>query len=77
MRTSILALLFIGAAAAQQTVAPTPEPVGPVRGDNVSDYNILAAQPGQRKQRLAIKVNQSQYCTCQFCSCFQGYCEWR
>jgi len=41
MRTSILALLFIGAAAAQQTVAPTPEPVGPVRGDNVSDYNIV------------------------------------
>ena len=41
MRTAILALLFIGAAAAQQTVAPTPETVGPPRGDNVSDYNIV------------------------------------
>src|SRR5690242_19546175 len=41
MRTAILTLLFVGAAAAQQTVAPTPEPVGPPRGDNVSDYNIV------------------------------------
>ena len=41
MRTATLTLLFVGAAAAQQTVAPTPEPVGPPRGDNVSDYNIV------------------------------------
>src|ERR1700722_6677160 len=26
---------------AQQTIAATPEQVGPVRGDNVSDYNIV------------------------------------
>lgn len=34
--------LFLAAAAfAQQTVAPTPDPVGPPRGENVSDYNVV------------------------------------
>lgn len=41
MRPAILAMLLAGAANAQQTVAPTPEPVGPLRGDNVSEYNIV------------------------------------
>jgi len=42
MRTAILALLLPGALNAQQTVAPTTqEPVGPVRGDNVAEYNIV------------------------------------
>lgn len=42
MKPAILALLLLGAANAQQTVAPTTqEPVGPVRGDNVSEYNIV------------------------------------
>ncbi len=41
MKPTILALLLAGAANAQQTVAPTPEPVGPARGDNVSEYNIV------------------------------------
>jgi len=42
MRTAILALLLLGAVNAQQTVAPTTqEPVGPVRGDNVAEYNMV------------------------------------
>jgi len=42
MRPAILALLLAGAASAQQTVAPTTqEPVGPVRGENVAEYNIV------------------------------------
>ncbi len=34
-------LLPIAAAAAQQVVAPTPESVGPVRGENAGNYNIV------------------------------------
>jgi hypothetical protein len=41
MRPAILGLLLIGAVNAQQVAAPTPEPVGPARGDNVSDYNFV------------------------------------
>src|SRR5579871_654833 len=42
MRTAILAWLALGAMQAQQTVAPTAqEPVGPVRGDNVAEYNVV------------------------------------
>jgi hypothetical protein len=41
MKTAMLALLFVGGAVAQQVAAPTPEPVGPTRGDNESDYNIV------------------------------------
>lgn len=41
MKAPILALLFIGAAAAQQTVAPSTEPVGPIRGDNTAEYNVV------------------------------------
>lgn len=38
----LIPLLAIAAALpAQQVVAPTPEPVGPARGDNVSEYNIV------------------------------------
>ena len=37
-----LTLFFaaIGALQAQQVVAPTQDQVGPVRGDNVGDYNV-------------------------------------
>jgi hypothetical protein len=41
MRVAIITLLSAGLAAAQQTVAPTPEPVGPPRGDNTAEYNIV------------------------------------
>ncbi len=37
----ILILTFSAAAWAQQTVAPTPAPVGPARGENSGGYNIL------------------------------------
>lgn len=44
MRRTILAgLIFALSAAAQQTVAPTLEPVGSPRGENVSGYNITNA----------------------------------
>jgi hypothetical protein len=39
--TLFLALCITEAAVAQPTVAPTQEPVGAPRGDNVSDYNIV------------------------------------
>ena len=41
MRPAVLGLLLLGAVNAQQVAAPTPEPVGPARGDNVSSYNIV------------------------------------
>jgi len=41
MKPAILVLLTLGAMNAQQTVAPTPEPVGPPRGDNAGEYNIV------------------------------------
>src|ERR1700686_472016 len=41
MKTAILALLLAGAAGAQPVVAPTPQPVGPTAGDNVSNYNVV------------------------------------
>jgi len=41
MKPAILALVMLGAASAQQTVAPTTEPVGPVRGDNTAEYNVV------------------------------------
>jgi len=41
MKPAILALVMLGAASAQQTVAPTPEPVGPLRGDNTAEYNVV------------------------------------
>jgi len=41
MKPALLALLILGAASAQQTVAPTTEPVGPVRGDNTAEYNVV------------------------------------
>jgi hypothetical protein len=41
MKVAIITLLSAGLAAAQQTVAPTPEPVGPPRGDNTAEYNIV------------------------------------
>ncbi len=34
-------ILIAACCGAQQTVAPTAEPVGPTRGDNWSDYNIV------------------------------------
>jgi len=41
MKAAILALLSAGLAAAQQPVAPTPDPVGPPRGENTAEYNIV------------------------------------
>ncbi len=41
MKAAIIAVLSAGLAVAQQAVAPTPEPVGPVRGDNTAEYNIV------------------------------------
>jgi hypothetical protein len=43
LRSITLSAVFVLSCAcfAQQTVAPTDEPVGPARGDNVSDYNIV------------------------------------
>jgi hypothetical protein len=41
MKPAILAWFMLGAASAQQTVAPTPDVVGPVRGDNTAEYNIV------------------------------------
>ncbi len=41
MRTILTALLLTAAGLAQPTVAPTPAQVGPVRGDNTGDYNIV------------------------------------
>jgi len=35
------AVLFAATCWAQQTIAPTTEPVGATRGDNLSDYNIV------------------------------------
>ncbi len=37
----IIAIALTGAAFAQPTVAPTPEVVGPPRGDNLDGYNIV------------------------------------
>jgi hypothetical protein len=36
----ILAIAGAGALSAQQVVAPTPDQVGPPRGENTGDYNI-------------------------------------
>ena len=41
MKAIIPVLLTLGVAAAQQTVAPTQEPVGPIRGDNTAEYNVV------------------------------------
>lgn len=41
LQAAILVSIALGAASAQQVVAPTPEPVGPVRGDNTAEYNIV------------------------------------
>ena len=60
MKPAILALLMIGAASAQQTVAPTTEPVGPVRGDNTAEYNVVnSIELGYRWN--SIGGNQDEY----------------
>ncbi len=41
MRTLFILVMLGGVLAAQQVVAPTPEPVGSVRGQNVGDYNVI------------------------------------
>ena len=41
IRTLLVVLSLTGTALAQPTVAPTQEPVGAPRGDNVSNYNIV------------------------------------
>jgi len=43
MKHVLLSLMFSGMLAAQQTVAPTGEPVNPPRGDNASGYNFQNA----------------------------------
>lgn len=40
MTRAYLLLAFLGAASAQQVVTPTPEQVGPPRGDTIGNYNI-------------------------------------
>ena len=40
-RALLTLLTLAGAALAQQTVAPTPEPVGTPRGDTWNDYNVV------------------------------------
>ena len=41
LQAAILVSVVLGGASAQQVVAPTPEPVGPIRGDNTAEYNIV------------------------------------
>jgi hypothetical protein len=41
IKTLLVAICMIEAALAQPTVAPTQEPVGALRGENVSNYNIV------------------------------------
>src|SRR5581483_3269154 len=41
MRVIFLAIIVFIRAAAQQVVAPTPEQVGPARGENSGNYNIV------------------------------------
>ncbi len=42
MKTLLVLLVFCHVAIAQETVAPTTnEPVGPVRGENTGDYNVV------------------------------------
>ena len=43
LRTLLVTLVLTKAGQAQQTVAPTTEPVGSARGDNWSDYNIVSS----------------------------------
>ena len=40
MKRIYLLLAIFGAASAQQVVAPTPEQVGPPRGETIGNYNI-------------------------------------
>ena len=40
-RLSLLAFACVSAMSAQQTVAPTPDAVGPANGDNTGGYNVM------------------------------------
>ena len=63
MRTlvvSIVCVLLAGVSAAQQPVAPTPESVGPTRGDNWQDYNFVNSfETGYRF--VSVAGNTEQY----------------
>lgn len=61
MRTRLcLCLLCVTAAVGQQPVAPTPQSAGSVRGENVSDYNIVDNfETGYRFSTIG--GNQEQY----------------
>ncbi|HWR51905.1 MAG TPA: hypothetical protein VN428_12400 [Bryobacteraceae bacterium] len=43
IRTLLMCALPVAAVLAQQTVAPTPAPSGPVRGVNAGEYNVLGS----------------------------------
>ena len=54
-----LVLCLSGLCFAQPTVAPTPEPVGPARGENVSDYNVVDSfETGYRFRTLGGSFDQ-------------------
>jgi hypothetical protein len=60
-RPAPLYLFFaiLGAAGAQQVVAPTPEQVGPPRGDNVGNYNITQSfETGYRFSEVSGDIGQ-------------------
>ena len=62
MRIPQLAICIAGTAflcRAQQTVAPTPEQVGPTRGDNVSGYNIVnSVETGYRFESVSGSIDK-------------------
>jgi len=60
MKAAILVLVLLSAASAQQTVAPTPDPVGPPRGDNTAEYNVAnSVEVGYRWN--SVGGNQDEY----------------
>jgi len=62
MRFTILALVFFSLAAALsgQVVAPTPNSVGPTRGDDWKNYNLINSfETGYRF--LSVSGNQNKY----------------
>ena len=63
MRTAYLAIFAVSVTLycrGQQPVAPTPEPVGPARGDDWSGYNIVNSfEIGYRF--LSVSGNQNKY----------------
>ena len=59
MRLLLTALILIEATLAQQTVAPTPDPVGPTRGTDWNGYNVVDSfETGYRFRTLGGSVDQ-------------------